>query len=332
MTYRIISLLMVTMIIGGLGFCAQAQSSAKALPVKVFILAGQSNMEGKGAVQTIAYLGKDGNYGSLLNKIRDKDNKWVTRDDVWISYGTRSGNLTVGFGSNSSQIGPELMFGVMMGDLYENQVLLIKTCWGGHSLASKFRPPSSGGQVGESYTKILSEVDDCLKNLATRFPGYKGQGYELAGFVWFQGWNDMLKDEYRAEYKANLINLIKDLRKDLKAPGLPVVIGEMGVDGPNANAKIKEVRKAQKDAAEQPEFKGNVLFVPTVVYWDMHIEALYKAYKNKKVDPAAWAKAEPEWKECGSDKGYHYLGSGKHYCLIGYGMAEAMRELVKDRK
>lgn len=65
------------------------------------------------------------------------------------------------------------------------------------------------------------------------------------------------------EYEQNLVNLIKDVRKDLNAPRLPVAVGELTgpwVDAPGAWAAL---RKAQSAAAARPEFKGNVLFVPT---------------------------------------------------------------------
>ncbi len=53
--------------------------------VKVFILAGQSNMEGLGHTRTLAHLGDDPQYGGLLKKIRNGDGSWVTRDDVFSS-------------------------------------------------------------------------------------------------------------------------------------------------------------------------------------------------------------------------------------------------------
>ena len=55
-----------------------------------------------------------------------------------------NGGLTAGYGANSTTIGPELQFGHAMGDYYGQKVLLIKTAWGGKSLRTDFRPPSSG--------------------------------------------------------------------------------------------------------------------------------------------------------------------------------------------
>ena len=66
------------------------------------------------------------------------------------------------------------------------------------------------------------------------------RGYELAGFVWFQGFNDLVdgwsypnqnQPGGYDEYSQLLANLIRDVRKDLSAPQMPFVIGVMGIDG-----------------------------------------------------------------------------------------------------
>ena len=114
-------------------------------PVKVFILAGQSNMEGKGRVDPLL------NHQITAPETKDffahlhKDGKYIERDDVCINYLKRRGKLTVGYGS-PGRIGLELEFGHVMGNHFEEPVLLIKTAWGGKSIGRDFRPPSSGLQ------------------------------------------------------------------------------------------------------------------------------------------------------------------------------------------
>src|SRR5262249_3268466 len=154
--------------------------------------------------------------------------------------------------------GPELQFGHVVGDYFENQVLLIKTAWGGKSLFKDFRPPSSGGEVGPYYLKMLAEVRAALTNVQTDFPSYGNRGFELAGFVWYHGWNDGV-DPKRAvpEYETNLVNLIKDVRRELNAPSLPVVIGELTGPWVNAPPEWTKLRQAQAAAAAKPEFQGN---------------------------------------------------------------------------
>ncbi|NQU24919.1 MAG: sialate O-acetylesterase, partial [Candidatus Nealsonbacteria bacterium] len=98
-------------------------------------LAGQSNMEGAGAIRGnlqrnegkggLEYLVKDPATADRFKHLVDEKGDWVVRDDVWIWYFDRKGGLTVGYGARDDRIGPELQFGHVVGDHYENQVLLI---------------------------------------------------------------------------------------------------------------------------------------------------------------------------------------------------------------
>lgn len=251
-------------------------------PVKVFILAGQSNMEGHSVTDlegkdyndgrgTLKSLLGDPEKAKLVKHLRNDKGEWVVRDDVWVRYQREKGPLLAGpLGMGFSvygdkhHFGPELQFGHVLGEHFENQVLLIKTAWGGKSLHKDFRPPSSGGQVGPYYAQMIADVRAALANLKTEFPKYTDQGYELAGFVWYQGWNDGV-DPKKAipEYEQNLVNLIKDVRKELNAPKLPMVVGELTGPWVDAPGAWSDLRKAQQAAAERSEFKGTVLFVPT---------------------------------------------------------------------
>jgi hypothetical protein len=185
-------------------------------PVKIFVLAGQSNMQGHGEISpasthgTLGYIvanDPNGNYQFLV----DGNHQWTVWDDVWIHYERSAnqlltGSLRAGYGASDTTIGPELGFGYVMGKHYDNQVLLIKAAWGGKSLAVDFRPPSSGGQVGFYYNEILRLVDDAVTNLKKYFPDYDNQGYEIAGFGWHQGWNDRVNQAYNDEYETNIVS------------------------------------------------------------------------------------------------------------------------------
>lgn len=304
-------------------------------PVKVFILAGQSNMQGQGALKTLDWLGKHPTQGALLDKLKTKDGAYSVREDVWVYYPrdaktVKKGPLTAGFGADDQKIGPEWTFGHVMGDRYENQVLLIKTCWGGRALATDFRPPGSGGETGASYKEMIRIVKDCLANLGKEFPAYDGKGYELAGFVWFQGWNDLINKDRVAEYESNLVNLIQDVRRDLEAPKLPVVIGELGVGGDKANAAMAAIRKAQAAPAGRPEFKGTVACVETHKFWDQEAED----FLNKNWVKRKWVseEAKAEFEKMGTQPEYHYLGSARIFALIGDGLGEAMLGLLGKKE
>ncbi|HJZ60401.1 MAG TPA: sialate O-acetylesterase, partial [Gemmataceae bacterium] len=268
MTPRRLAFLLAVLTVGS-GSAAHAADPPK--PVKVFILAGQSNMEG----QAVADLdGKDYNDGKgtlkallndpakapLVKHLRAENGAWTVRDDVWVRYKREkqpllAGPLTVGFAvyGGKHHFGPELQFGHVVGDQFTEQVLLVKTAWGGKSLYKDFRPPSSGGEVGPYYTKMIAEVREALANLKTDFPTYADQGYELAGFVWYHGWNDGVEPKKAVpEYEQSLANLIKDLREEFKTPNLPVVIGELTGPWVEAPGEWATLRKAQAAAAARP--------------------------------------------------------------------------------
>ena len=260
--------------------------------LKVFILAGQSNMEGQGeiyadggmrAIGSLEYEVKNDKEGRY-NHIVDKKGNWVVRKDVWVRFnreeeGFKKGNLTIGYGSSDKAIGPEFQFGYLLGDYYSNQVLIIKTAWGGKSLGVDFRPPGSGGVTGLFYTKMIGEVNTALTNLSIEFPGYKGQGYDIAGFVWNQGWNDAGSPTLYNEYEMNMVNFIKDVRRDLHSPEMHFVIANCGQGGlrPTPDRWMSNVQhyivQAQAAAAAKPEFTGNVILADSRPFWKDSLES-----------------------------------------------------------
>lgn len=295
-------------------------------PLKVFILAGQSNMEGQAVVDlegkdyndgkgTLNFLLRDPEKAPLVKHLAKGDGAWVVRDDVWCRYQRENGPLlagplSIGFSvyGGRHHFGPELQFGHLLGDYFDNQVLLIKTAWGGKSLYKDFRPPSSGGDVGPYYTKMIAEVREALANLKQDFPGYDGRGYELAGFVWYHGWNDGVDPKNAIpQYEENLVNLIRDVRKEFQVPKLPVVVGEL--TGPWVQAPVEwaTLRTAQRKAAERPEFKGTVLFVET------------HDFVRKPEDSP------------NPGHGHHEFGNAETYFLVGDALGKGMKTLLASR-
>lgn len=316
--------------------------------LKVFILSGQSNMEGVCNVSTIDFIGEDKKHGHLLKKFKPDGKTLVTRDDVWVANRGHYGKLASGYGARrgdalGSNIGPEYAFGYFIGDAIEEQVLLVKYAPGGRSLYTNFRPPAAGlpegadpEKFGEDYRGLVAYVHDTMNSLKKHFPGYdESAGYEIAGFVWFQGYNDMFGQSSRKEYGQNLVHLIKDLRKEFKAPKMKVVVGVMGVNGPlnEVNPKQKDVRNGQRFVNFVPEFKGNVKAVETGQL--LHPQIL-------EIKCAGWLYPERDLKKtpitsqeqamlnrATSAKGYHYFGSGRFFILAGKTFADTMLELLK---
>lgn len=289
--------------------------AAEVSPLKVFILAGQSNMEGQGFIQadpkrndgkgSLEYVTKDKATTNQFKHLITEDGKWAVRDDVWIHYLDRKGKLTVGYGAKQDRIGPELGFGHVVGDAYEEPVLLIKLAWGGKSLAKDFRPPSSGGEVGPYYKEVVERTKAVLKDLKKEFPEFGDRKFELAGFGWHQGWNDRINQAFNDEYEKNMVNFIRDIRKELGVKDLPFVIAETGMSGPEEkHPRALSLMKAQAAVAEHEEFKGNVAFVGTKTFW-----------RDKELSPTG--------------QGYHWNTNAETYYLIGEAMGQAMNKLCE---
>ena len=64
-----------------------------------------------------------------------------------------------------------------------------------------------------------------------------------------------------------MAHFIRDMRKDLKAPEMPFVIGELGTDGPGAEGWVATFRNQQAEIAGLEEFKGNVALAKTADCW-----------------------------------------------------------------
>ena len=174
---------------------------------------------------------------------------------------------------------------------------------------------------GSSYRNMMEEVKGVLAGPAELFPELKGRRPELAGFVWFQGWND----QYGAQddYASNMKQFINDVRKDLDAPKLPFVIGVMGQNGSKpAKGAMLTIQEAQLSMEKLPEFKDNVKAVRTDELVDKAAEELYPT----------WRKNFEQWKLTGGDFAYHYLGSAIWFNRIGRSMGEAMLGLAKNQK
>lgn len=311
--------------------------------VKVFILAGQSNMVGhgkvemgrnpgwvkgsegvpreiKGGIGCLRSLATDPSTSAVYGKFLDSDAKWVERDDVFIDATAdgkrKKGKLSVGYGAGN-WFGPELGFGFAVGDYIDDPVLIIKTSWGGKDLAVDFRPPNSGDTVlgkgkrepGAYYKKMMAIIKENLANFETDFPELKGLKPEIAGFGWHQGWNDGCSKDATAEYETNMANFIHDIRKDLGVKDLPFVIATTGQNGMNTKGTFAELCQAQMDIgnpAKHPEFSGTVISIDTRPF------------------------SVPD-ERAPSGFGYHWNHSGESHYWVGDSMGQAMIQLLKNR-
>ncbi|MFK7788827.1 MAG: sialate O-acetylesterase [Phycisphaeraceae bacterium] len=311
-------------------------SLVSAEPLPVYILAGQSNMQGHAHVRTFAHMGMDPATKPLLDKFVDAAGEPRVYEDVWVStLGSwreeGAGPLSAKFGADRGgpKVGPELAFGITMHEHHRRPILLIKTAWGGKSLSVDFRPESAGpykaglvpdadekkrqqivqieaqrnAVAGTYYRKMIGHVTKVLADIKAVYPAYDAEaGYEVKGFIWFQGASDFGDFTTYAdpggetgynEHTRLLACLINDVRKETKSPSMQAVVGTVGISGEMETERVRQMeehhrpwvvklRDAQAAVAELPEFKGQVAIVRTEDYWDPQLEELQGRWKHIK--------------------------------------------------
>ncbi len=373
-----------------------AVAGAYGKPLKVYILAGQSNMQGSAHESTFAVMGDDPASAPLLKVILDKEGKPVVAKNAWVANRTQRGGedltqrgkVKVGYGFDDNRIGPEYGFGLFMDQSLDEPILIIKTAWGGKSLAVDFRPPGAGpyvpsarekengktpaqDEIGHYYREMVGFVKTTLKDageIRKVVPGYdEKQGFELSGFVWFQGWNDMCNRHHIEQYADNMIHFITDVRKEFNSPKLPFIVGVLGVYGTDPDSRrfdkglpVTDFRREQfkavqeYDAKVMPKFQGEVISVDSGPFYELALSDIYwkrrmtgewkrrlkdgrmtkEDYRKECLkfdfgDGELTAQEKETWDRGSSNAEYHYLGSGRTFVRFGKALAEAMLELEK---
>jgi len=286
-----------------------------------------------------------GKYGFLI----DESGQWAVRKDVrYVHVMDRRGVdfkdmetfadvkntwLTV-----SGNFGPELGFGHVMGHWFEEPVLILKACIGNRSLGWDLLPPGSKqyefeGKVyagykdlapswdkgaepkpvswyaGRQYDADTAHAKAVLKNLKKYYPDYQDQGYEITGFVWWQGHKDTGSAAHASKYEENLVRLIHSLRQDFQAPGARFVLatgcGNPGTAG--LGKKVAEAQLAVGDNQKYPAFQGNVRAIDTRDLWR-------------------------EAADSPVNQGHHYNHNAETYLETGLRLGWAMAELCPRGK
>ena len=286
---------------------------------------------------------KKGKYPWLI----DDGGNWTVRKDVYY-YDARvkKGSPLSPTSNNGKTIGPELGFGYVMGHVLDEPVLVLKSCIGNRSLGWDLLPPGSqryeaevterGQKVlkvfagykdspdswvkgtepkpiawyaGKQYDDDMANAKAALENLAKIYPDYKGQGYEIAGFVWWQGQKDTGSAAHASRYEQNLVRLIRCLRKDYNAPNAKFVLAT-GCGNPGREGLGLQIAEAQiavsGERGKYPEFKDNVKAIDSRDFW-----------REANVSP--------------KNQGYHYNRNAETYMEVGLGLGWAMADLLKNK-
>jgi alpha-galactosidase len=321
---------------------ATLAGAAPAKPVKIYLLSGQSNMTGRGNLgdltlkppaaeqkaSLVRFIMDPQNvekYKFLYKDVEKESRAWAVRDDVFITQGEwphdgaeghgKHGGFGPGYGGlRNKGFGSEFGIGHVLGNFHDEPVLLVKVAFGANNLAVNFRPPSSGGTLGDKYPLVVKAVKEAIDHLPEIVPGYQTEtGYEIAGFFWNQGENDCTP-EFSAEYEQNLANLIKDLRQEFKAPEMKAVIAVTGFGGrdpkdaktgatPKGYENQLKVIAAQLAVPLRSDFKGTVATVET--------RDFYRSQEQFG----------------GNNQRIHWNGNGESYWLMGEAMGQAMVKL-----
>lgn len=262
-----------------------------------------------------------------------------------VSDGEANGVLSLGYAKWADACGPEYPFGISFEQMVDGPVLIVKCAVGGTSLQGPWRPTSladtetpieitareaSGGEknvkLGPLWAQSMAHIKTVLADPGKFHPEYDPKaGVELAGLVWFQGWNDMNNEAYGEQF----VHFIKDFRKEVNAPKLPVITGLMGHAAWKQNTFSTEPNKGMLYAARHPELKGSVDVVNTLPYMPIELALTWDAEKvfgkeSKEAEKASSIRARAVCKD-----GTHYFGSAKFTYLTGDAMARKLVNLMK---
>ena len=157
-------------------------------------------------------------------------------------------------------------------------------------------PPKHNWHAGLQYVGDVARAKAVLKDLEKHYPG--GKGFEVAGFLWWQGDKDRYNAAHSAMYGKNLVQLFKALRKEFNAPQAKMVVATLG--------------QTDKDEATGNE--------------KMIIDGMFTFGK---AHPGEAAVVYTHPLSMGSSSNAHYGGNAKTYMNVGLGMGAAMVELLK---
>lgn len=307
---------------------------------------GFGRVEPKDTKGTLEYLvHTKGMYTHLV----DDAGNWITRQDVryvhvmdqrGVDYRDleKFGVVRNEWLVPNKSFGPELGFGQVMGYYHDEPVLLLKACIGNRSLGWDLLPPGSErfeheGKIyagykdvanfwdkgaepkpvpwyaGRQYDADIAHAKSVLKELSKYYPDYQNQGYEVSGFVWWQGHKDQ-NAALASRYELNLAHLIKSLRNDFQSPNAKFVIAT-GCGNPGTEGFGKQIAEAQLavdgESGRYNEFIGNVKSVDTRDLW-----------RDSAESPV--------------NQGHHYNHNAQTYYETGERLGRAMAHLLEQDK
>ncbi len=290
----------------------------------------KTDLEGMGDLRWVVE--KLGRFPCMI----DDKGEWTVRPDVTLcdAYMGKGKSDPLSAPACGPTFGPELGFGFVMGHFHDEPVIVMKADIGNRSLGWDILPPGSerytfegkeypgygetvdadgkvvkftgeGWYAGKQYDDYTASIRGVLDNFKEKYPDYADQGFEVAGFVWWQGHKDGPNPAHNARYEQNLVNLIKAWRKEFNAPNAKWAIATVGFHGedmPEHYVKIAEAQLAVADPQRHPELAGTVKTIDTRPFW-----------REAEVSP--------------KNQDYHYNHNAETYMLTGDALGRAMVEM-----
>lgn len=287
--------------------------------VRIFVLAGDDNVEGYAYIPQLTTLSKQNStrerYQHLL---MSGDGGWRTRNDVFVVYDHDRGKKLLhgpwtvqGFGARPTAFGPEVEFGHVMGDIYDDPVIILKAGWSHRSLDKDFRAPEYDQSGAFQWYRLLQNLKYTMQNLEEILgPEYKHARPMLSGLVWWHGYSDFEVKGAVDRYRAHLESWLQAIRSELSL-FLPIVVAELGGQG-TQNVSYDELsfRQMQLSIVENPQFSRSTKFVATANY----------VRRAQDEDPLAQE----------IDTYQHYFGRADTMIDIGRELALALAEMTSD--
>lgn len=184
--------------------------------LRVFLMAGQSNMEGADA------------HANRIDEYPVFKGAGAPQADVLftsLNFQEKSGSALWRPLAPGDSFGPEVTFARRLKQSGVAPIAIIKSAIGGTTVAFDWNPtaPTNGQKL---YPRTLKLIRESLQDLDR-----SGRKYQLEGVLWHQGENDMLDPRLNRQYAQGLTELIARLRQDLQAPRLQWFIGEISEKG-----------------------------------------------------------------------------------------------------
>ncbi|WP_071394805.1 sialate O-acetylesterase [Bacillus tuaregi] len=158
--------------------------------MKSILLIGQSNMAGRGFIEDVPPI-----YNENIQMLRN--GRWQMMAEP------------LHFDRHVAGVGPAASFAQAWTEDHPGESIGLIPC-------------AEGGSSIDEWA-----MDGILTRHAISEAAFAMETSELVGILWHQGESDSYGERYKT-YEGKLRSLLKHLREELKAPDIPIIIGELG--------------------------------------------------------------------------------------------------------